>query len=168
MGTHQHKASAPRQVRVGIISVSTTRSLAEDQSGRWISAQARKEGHQVAFHRVIPDDAAVITRTVNEVLAEYSPQAILVTGGTGISNRDVTVEALKPLFRKELSAFGVLFTQLSFEEIDSAAILSRATAGVIASTVVFAMPGSLKACQLACTSLIFPELGHLVGHLQEP
>ncbi|MFY9941598.1 MAG: molybdenum cofactor biosynthesis protein B [Desulfobacterales bacterium] len=167
MGTQQHKASAPRQVRLGIISVSTTRSMSEDQSGHWISTQARKEGHQVAFHRVIPDDAAVIGQTVNEVLTAFAPQAILVTGGTGISDRDVTIEAIKPLFRKELTAFGVLFAQLSFEEIDSAAILSRATAGVIASTVVFAMPGSLKACQLACTSLIFPELGHLVGHLQE-
>jgi molybdenum cofactor biosynthesis protein B len=121
----------------------------------------------VGFHRVIPDDAAVIAQTLEEVLAAYEPQAVLITGGTGISQRDVTIEAIKPLFRKELSAFGVLFAQLSFEEIDSAAILSRATAGVIASAVVFAMPGSLRACQLACTNLIFPELGHLVGHLQE-
>jgi molybdenum cofactor biosynthesis protein B len=121
----------------------------------------------VVFHRVIPDDAALIAETLNEVLTAFNPQVVLVTGGTGISNWDVTIEAIKPLFRKELTAFGVLFTQLSFEEIDSAAILSRATGGVIASTVVFAMPGSLKACKLACTSLIFPELGHLVGHLQE-
>jgi len=167
MGTRQHKASAPRQIRLGIISVSSTRSLAEDQSGQWIATRARKEGHQVAFHRVIPDDAAVIAQTLEEVLAAYEPQAVLITGGTGISQRDVTIEAIKPLFRKDLSAFGVLFAQLSFEEIDSAAILSRATAGVIASAVVFAMPGSLRACQLACTNLIFPELGHLVGHLQE-
>ncbi|MCG6904978.1 MAG: molybdenum cofactor biosynthesis protein MoaB [Desulfobacteraceae bacterium] len=167
MGTRQHKASAPRQIRLGIISVSSTRSLAEDQSGQWIATRARKEGHQVGFHRVIPDDAAVIAQTLEEVLAAYEPQAVLITGGTGISQRDVTIEAIKPLFRKELSAFGVLFAQLSFEEIDSAAILSRATAGVIASAVVFAMPGSLRACQLACTNLIFPELGHLVGHLQE-
>jgi molybdenum cofactor biosynthesis protein B len=167
MGTRQHKASAPRLIRLGIISVSTTRSLAEDQSGQWIATRARKEGHQVAFHRVIPDDAAVIAETLEEVLAANEPQAVLITGGTGISQRDVTIEAIKPLFRKELSAFGVLFAQLSFEEIDAAAILSRATAGVIASAVVFAMPGSLRACQLACTNLIFPELGHLVGHLQE-
>jgi molybdenum cofactor biosynthesis protein B len=167
MGTHQHKAAAPRQIRLGVISVSSTRSLAEDQSGQWIATRARKEGHHVGFHRVIPDDAAVIAQTLEEVLAAYEPQAVLITGGTGISQRDVTIEAIKPLFRKELSAFGVLFAQLSFEEIDSAAILSRATAGVIASAVVFAMPGSLRACQLACTNLIFPELGHLVGHLQE-
>ena len=167
MGTQQHTAAAPRQIRLGVISVSSTRSLAEDKSGQWIGNRARKEGHQVAFHRVIPDDAAVIAQTLEEVLAAYEPQAVLITGGTGISQRDVTIEAIKPLFRKDLSAFGVLFAQLSFEEIDSAAILSRATAGVIASAVVFAMPGSLRACQLACTNLIFPELGHLVGHLQE-
>ena len=137
MGTYEHKATAPRHVRLGIITVSTTRSMAEDKSGQWISAQARREGHDVAFHRVIPDDAAVIAQTLNEVLAAFDPQVVLVTGGTGISSRDVTIEAVKPLFHKELTAFGVLFAQLSFEEIDSAAILSRATAGVIASTVVF-------------------------------
>ena len=90
-----------------------------------------------------------------------------MTGGTGISNKDVTIEAVRPLFSKEITAFGAIFSQLSFEEIDSAALLSRATAGVIEKTVVFCMPGSLNACKLACKALIFPELGHLVKHTHE-
>jgi molybdenum cofactor biosynthesis protein B len=93
-------------------------------------------------------------------------QALLVTGGTGITPRDVTIEALKPLFAKEMPAFAAIFAQLSYEEIDSAAILSRAAAGVIGATVVFCMPGSKKACQLACNALIFPELGHVVAHIR--
>jgi molybdenum cofactor biosynthesis protein B len=89
----------------------------------------------------------------------------LVNGGTGISSGDVTIEALRPLFQKEMTAFGILFAQLSFEEIDSAAILSRAAAGIIGSTAVFCMPGSLAACKLACKNLVFPELGHVAKHL---
>jgi molybdenum cofactor biosynthesis protein B len=89
-----------------------------------------------------------------------------MTGGTGITPQDVTIEAVSPMFAKALSAFGPLFAQLSMQEIGSAAIMSRATAGLIGSTVVFCMPGSLNACKLACTRLIFPELGHLVKHLK--
>jgi molybdenum cofactor biosynthesis protein B len=88
-----------------------------------------------------------------------------MTGGTGITKKDVTIEAVTPLLTKELTGFGPLFAQLSFEEIGSAAFLSRATAGVIVDTVVFCIPGSLNACKLACRELIFPELGHLVKHV---
>jgi molybdenum cofactor biosynthesis protein B len=167
MGTKEHKASAPIHLRVGVLSVSTTRTLAEDKSGHWISKHTKKEGHDVVYHRIIPDDAQVITDTITDVLQEISPHALLLTGGTGISPKDVTIEAVRPLLSKELTAFGVLFSQLSFEEIDAAAILSRAMAGVIGSTLIFCMPGSLNACKLACNTLIFPELGHLVHHLRE-
>ena len=167
MSTKEHKASAPKKIRIGIITVSTTRTLAEDKSGHWISKRARKEGHEVLFHKVIKDDAAVITATVIHSIRELNPPVLLLTGGTGISSKDVTIEALRPVFNKELTSFGPLFAQLSYEEIDSAAILSRATAGVINQTIVFCIPGSLKACKLACKSLIFPELGHLVKHVRE-
>jgi molybdenum cofactor biosynthesis protein B len=90
-----------------------------------------------------------------------------MTGGTGVTAKDVTIETVKPLFAKELTAFGPAFTFLSMKQIGSAAILSRATAGVIGSTVVFCMPGSLSACRLACRELIFPELGHLVKHVRD-
>ena len=167
MGTREHKAKAPKKIRLGVIAVSTTRSLAEDKSGQWISKQARKEGHAVVLHLVIPDDAVTISRTVAHAIRDLGPQVLVLTGGTGISIQDVTIEALRPFFDKELTAFGTLFAQLSFEEIDSAAILSRATAGLIGRTVIFCMPGSLKACKLACKQLIFPELGHLVRHVEQ-
>jgi molybdenum cofactor biosynthesis protein B len=116
---------------------------------------------------VIPDDAAKIAATLNDEILKSNPAVVLITGGTGITKKDVTIEAVSPLFTKELSAFGPLFAKLSMDEIDSAAIMSRATAGVIGSTVVFCMPGSLNACKLACTRLIFPELGHLVKHAND-
>ena len=167
MSTHEHKKAAPKTVTIGIITVSTTRALKEDKSGLWMNEQARKLGHEVIYHQVIPDDAGRITTTLKTVIHEKKPQVVLITGGTGITRKDVTIEAVSPLFSKKLVAFGSLFAHLSTKQIGSAAILSRATAGVIENSVVFCMPGSLNACKLACTELIFPELGHLVKHLRD-
>jgi len=148
MSSKAHKKNAPRAVKTGIITVSTTRSLKDDKSGLWISKRAKKEGHEVVFHQVITDEIEIITRTVMDVIRDLSPQALLVTGGT-------------------LTSFGPIFAQLSFEQIDSAAILSRATAGVIEKTILFCMPGSINACKLACKAIIFPELGHIAHHIHE-
>lgn len=167
MGIKKHKSGAPRKVSIGIVSVSSTRSLADDKSGRWISKSAKKEGHEVVVHEVVPDDAGAITEIIHRIIKDGAARVVLLTGGTGISSKDVTIEAVRPLFTKELTAFGPLFAQLSFEQIDSAAMLSRATAGLVGDTVLFCIPGSLKACKLACKLLIFPELGHLVQHVQE-
>jgi len=167
MSTKEHKAKVPKNIRVGVISVSSTRALADDKSGHWISRQARREGGEVVLHQVIPDEAVTISRSIVAAIEEHAPQVLILTGGTGISIQDVTIEAVRPFFDKELTAFGTLFALLSFEEIDSAAILSRATAGLIGRTVVFCIPGSLKACKLACKNLIFPEMGHLVKHVEE-
>jgi molybdenum cofactor biosynthesis protein B len=167
MSTTSHKKHAPKFLDMGILSVSTTRTLTEDKSGKWIAKQGQKEGHNVVHHQVIPDDMEAITDAVLAVIREKHPQALLLTGGTGISPMDVTIESVIPLFEKELSAFGPLFAQLSYEEIGSAALLSRSTAGIIEKTLVFCIPGSLNACKLACGELIFPELGHLVKHMGE-
>ena len=167
MGIIEHKKNAPKKIRLGIISVSSTRSLKEDKSGLWINNRALKEGHNVVFHHIIQDEIQAISETIFDVIRSHEPQVILMTGGTGISSKDVTIEAVIPLFEKELTAFGPLFAELSFEKIDSAAIMSRATAGIINKTILFCLPGSLKACKLACKLLIFPELGHLVKHAQE-
>jgi len=164
MGHTTHRSKAPKAVRLGILSVSTTRTLESDESGHWIAKRARREGHQVVAHQVVTDDMDAIRQAVVHMLVDPAPQALIVTGGSGISPQDVTIEALRPLFAKELTAFGPIFAQLSFEQIDSAAILSRASAGVIGHALVFCLPGSLKACQLACKALIYPELGHLVHH----
>jgi molybdopterin adenylyltransferase len=167
MGTAEHKKDAPKKVTIAILTLSTTRSTTkEDESGRWIKEMAVGTGHDVVYHRVIPDDAATITMTVREITENLEPQILLMNGGTGITPQDVTIEAVSPMFTKVLSAFGPLFAQLSMQEIGSAAIMSRAAAGLIGSTVVFCMPGSLNACKLACTRLIFPEVGHLVKHLK--
>jgi len=167
MSTLLHKKEVPRNIRLAIVSVSTTRGIAEDKSGIWMKKEIKKEGHETVVHHVVTDEVNAIQEMVNHVVNDVGPHVILMSGGTGLSPRDVTVEAVSPLFDKELTAFGPLFAQLSFEEIDSAAIMSRATAGIIRNTIVFCMPGSLNACKLACQSLIFPELGHLVKHLSE-
>jgi len=167
MSTASHKKNTPENIRVAVLSVSTTRSLDQDESGAWIKKQTKKEGHEVVIHQVVTDDIAAIRELILHVTEKIGPDAVIMTGGTGISPKDVTIEAVTPLFEKELTAFGPLFAQLSFEEIDSAAILSRATAGVIGKTLVFCMPGSIKACKLACNALIFPELGHLLKHIKE-
>ena len=156
MGILEHRKAAQTSVGLGILTVSTTRSIEDDESGRWIAKRAQKEGHTVRAHY----GAAL------QAMRDHDLQALLVTGGTGITPKDVTIEAIKPLFDKEMTAFGALFAQLSYEEIDSAAILSRAVAGTIGNTVVYCMPGSRKACQLACRVLIFPELGHVVAHIK--
>ncbi len=167
MSTLLHKDNVPDDIKIAVISVSTTRGLADDKSGKWIKKQAKKEGHEVVIHQTVTDDIETIKELTLHVTEKISPDAIIMTGGTGISPKDVTIEAVKPLFEKELTAFGTLFALLSFEEIDSAAILSRATAGIIKNAVVFCMPGSIKACKLACNALIFPELGHLLKHIRE-
>ncbi|MFK5952443.1 MAG: MogA/MoaB family molybdenum cofactor biosynthesis protein [Desulfobacterium sp.] len=167
MSTLLHKKEVPRNIRLAIVSVSTTRGIAEDKSGIWMKKEIKKEGHETVVHHVVTDEVNAIQAMVNHVVDDVGPHVILMSGGTGLSPRDVTVEAVSPLFDKELTAFGPLFAQLSFEQIDSAAIMSRATAGIIRNTIVFCMPGSLNACKLACQSLIFPELGHLVKHLSE-
>ncbi len=167
MSTFLHKKNAPENLKLAIISVSTTRKLSEDKSGAWIKKQAKKEGHEVVIHQMVTDEIIAIQELVDHVITKISPDAVIISGGTGISPRDVTIEAIKPLLEKELTAFGPLFAQLSFEEIDSAAILSRATAGTVKNSIVFCMPGSIKACKLVCNNLIFPELGHLLKHIKE-
>jgi len=167
MGTAEHKKESPKKVTIAILTLSTTRTIKEDVSGQWIKEMASGIGHDVVYPRVIPDDGATISMTVREITENLEPQILLMTGGTGITPQDVTIETVSPMFTKSLSAFGPLFAQLSMQEVGSAAIMSRATAGLIGSTVVFCMPGSLSACKLACTRLIFPELGHLVKHLKD-
>lgn len=147
------------------MTVSSSRTLAEDESGRWMEKHARKEGHEVAARVMVDDDRERIAGAVLDMTTKTEPNLIIITGGTGLTPKDVTIEAVRPLFSKEMTAFGVLFAMLSFEQIDAGAILSRATAGVIGKTAVFCIPGSLEACKLACKALIFPEAGHVASHI---
>lgn len=164
MGTKEHRNESKKQLSVAVVSVSSTRTIETDESGAWIEKHAKKEGFNLVARLLIKDSEEEVRKAIRDIIRDHNADGIIITGGTGIDSSDVTVEAVKPMFRKELAAFGPIFAQLSFEEIDSAAILSRSTAGIVFNTVIFAIPGSLAACKLACNSLIFPELGHVSKH----
>ncbi len=168
MGVKGHKKKAPKVIRFGIVTASTTRSIRFDESGQWMAKRAVKEGNEIVSHQVVTDEAGAIKEAVLFAIEEKKAQVVIVTGGTGVTSKDVSIEAVTPLFTKTLTAFGPLFAQLSYEQIDSAALLSRAAAGVVDNrAVAFCIPGSIKACKLACSALIFPEAGHIVKHLGE-
>ena len=164
MGVFGHRKAGLADLDFAILTVSTTRTLATDKSGAFLAKEAEKEGHKVVSHEVIPDDFLAIGGAVLDLVRTAKPDVIIVTGGTGITQSDVTIEAVRPLLHKELTAFGPLFAQLSHQEIGAAAMLSRATAGLIGESVVYCIPGSLGACKLAAWDLIFPEVGHLLAH----
>jgi molybdenum cofactor biosynthesis protein B len=147
------------------ITVSDTRSVADDRSGAVIRGALEGAGHTVAPAVIVPDDADAIRRAVVGAAESRDVEVIVVTGGTGVAPRDVTIESLAGAWAKELPGFGEIFRALSFTEIGPAAFLSRATAGVIAGTFVAVLPGSPAACELALRRLLLPELGHVVGLL---
>ena len=167
MGTHEHKKHAPQKACMAVLSVSSTRSLENDESGQWIKKNAISTGHDVFLHQVVRDDFKEIREAVTRCVNDPAVQIIILTGGTGIALKDVTIEAVQPLLEKELTGFSVLFAQLSYKEIGAAAMLSRTTGGIIGNTLVFCIPGSLNACKLALKELILPELGHLIKHAVE-
>ncbi|MHC4824159.1 MAG: molybdenum cofactor biosynthesis protein B [Planctomycetota bacterium] len=150
------RAFLPLSLR--ILTVSDTRDLETDKSGALLELLATEAGHDVALRKVVSDDKEGIRETVAGWAASGSTDAILVTGGTGITERDVTPEAVEPLYTKTLNGFGELFRQLSYGEIGTACIQSRASAGLVGKTVVFLMPGSTGACRLAAEKIILPQL----------
>ncbi len=167
MNDISHKKTAAKSLRFAVLSLSSTRTEAADESGRILKELLQSAGHILVDYRMAPDDKKAVTGAVTDILRLHDPNALLTTGGTGISPKDVTLEAVRPLFEKEMTAFGVLFAQLSYQEIGSAAFLSRAAAGIIGNAAVFCLPGSPKACRLAVEKLILPELGHIANHLRE-
>ena len=164
MASHAHHGP-PEPVTVHVIVVSTTRTTATDVSGARIAALFTAAGHVVGSRSVVDDDVDAI-RTALTALG--GAQVVVLTGGTGVAPRDVTPEAVEPLYTRRLDGFGELFRLLSFQDVGSAAWLSRASAGLVGSTAVFVLPGSTAACELAVTRLILPELGHLVRLLRTP
>jgi molybdenum cofactor biosynthesis protein B len=161
----QHKARAPASARVYVITCSDSRTAATDEGGRIIKSKLADKGHVLVGSAIVPDDPARILEQLDRARAAGA-QAALITGGTGVSGRDATFEALSGAIERPLPGFGELFRMLSFQEIGSAAMLSRAVAGVTrAGLLVFAMPGSPAAVKLACDRLILPELPHLLEEL---
>jgi molybdenum cofactor biosynthesis protein B len=160
----QHRREAVASVACFVLTCSDTRDARTDEGGPLVRAKLEGAGHVVVGAEVVKDEAAAIRAAV-EHARSHGARAILITGGTGLSPRDVTLEAVAPLFEKEIPGFGELFRMLSFQEVGSAAMLSRAAAGVSPGAVVFALPGSPKAVALAMDRLILPELGHLIRQL---
>ena len=149
-------------MKMGVITASDTRHAASDESGRLIREMLEGAGHRVTHYEVLPDTPERIAEVVRERLRDLD--GIIVNGGTGIAPRDSTIEALRPLIDKELDGFGELFRALSYQEIGSAALLSRALAGISCGKILVALPGSPGACRLAMEKLLLPELGHM-AHL---
>jgi molybdenum cofactor biosynthesis protein B len=162
MGHIEHKALSPAVAHVYILTISDTRTEATDTSGRAIADLLWSEGHEVTGQRLVRDEPEQVRNAIRDQLANPDVQAVITTGGTGITSRDTTFEAIDALLEKRLDGFGELFRMLSYEEIGSAAMMSRACAGLAQGKVILSLPGSENAVRLAMTKLILPELGHLV------
>ncbi|MBI1848451.1 MAG: MogA/MoaB family molybdenum cofactor biosynthesis protein [Candidatus Rokubacteria bacterium] len=158
----EHRAHAPASVRCFVLTVSDTKTPETDTSGAVIRELLGAGGHQVAGSAIVRDEPADVQRVVREACARDVVQAVIITGGTGITSRDSTYEAVDALLDKRLPGFGELFRMLSYEDVGAAAMLSRAQMGILARRIVVSLPGSPNACRLALEKLLVPELGHLV------
>lgn len=166
MSVHEHKKEAPKSVSCMVLTVSDTRTVETDKSGNIMKEMLEEAGHNVVKHEIVKDDYSAIQRAI--LYAEESPEidALLINGGTGITFRDTTYEAVSKMLDKELPGFGELFRYLSFtKDIGSAAMMSRAIAGVRGKTAIFSTPGSSGAVTLAMRELIVPELGHVIREI---
>ena len=164
-----HKEHARKSVGVFILTCSTSKAVqkkkglpVEDPSGDIIEKLMREAGHRITGRTLIPDKLALLRSTVKQALRSNA-EAILITGGTGISPSDVTIEGIHPIIEKELPGFGELFRKISYETIGSAAMMTRATAGVVKGKAIFCLPGSPDGVTTAVSKLILPELGHVLS-----
>ena len=164
MSLEDHRKTAATSVRCAVLTISDTRTPTTDTSGDAIARALTDAGHSVVSRQIVPDDPRAVREWVRA--AAGNAAVIMTTGGTGITSRDSTYEAIVALLDKRLDGFGELFRMLSYEQIGSAAMLSRACAGTIGSTAVFTLPGSQRAVQLAMEKLILPEIGHVVRELR--
>jgi molybdopterin adenylyltransferase len=162
MSQAEHKAQAPSSVCCFVVTISDTRTIDTDVSGKAIADLLLAAGHKLSGRAIVKDDADLVRATIERHLIGPDVQVIITTGGTGITSRDSSYEAITSLLQKRLDGFGELFRMLSYEQIGPAAIMSRACAGVVAGRVVVSLPGSEAAVRLAMERLLIPELGHLV------
>lgn len=168
MSVKEHKSEAPSVVSCAIITVSDTRTKETDKSGNLLKQLLLDEGHRICFYVIVKDDATKIKDALMSAAHLPETNAVLLTGGTGIARRDITIETVAPLFEKEIVGFGELFRMLSYvEDIGSAAMMSRAAAGTYLNKAIFVMPGSSGAVKLAMEKLILKELGHIIRELSK-
>ncbi len=164
---HKHRESAPDRVRVAVLTISDTRTPETDTGGDTVEELIRGAGHEIVERGIVRDEASGIRTKLVELLARSDVDAIITTGGTGISARDMTFEVVDSMLEKKLDGFGEIFRMLSYEEIGAAAILSRCVAGAVGTNLVACLPGSRNAVRLAVEKLLVPELAHLVFELRK-
>ena len=164
---HQHRESAPETVRVAVLTISDTRTPETDTGGDIAQEAMRGAGHEVVAREIVRDDAASIRNTLVDLLARSDVDAVVTTGGTGISGRDTTYEVVERMIEKRLDGFGEIFRMLSYEEIGAAAVLSRAVAGAVGTKFVASLPGSRNAVRLGMDKLLVPEVAHIVFELRK-
>ena len=162
-GRHDHHAHDRSAVEVAVVTVSTSRSLDDDPAGDAVADALTDDGHTVSHRELIADDFDGVQGTVDRIVNREDVQAVVLTGGTGVTPDDVTVEAIAPLLEKKLPGFGELFRRLSFDEIGTRVVGTRADAGIADGAPVFCLPGSENAARLGAAEIIVPELGHLTG-----
>ncbi len=163
--TNEHRAEAPQSVRAAVIVVSDTRTLETDRGGLLIEQLLEAAGHEVASRQIVRDEIEAIRSVATDII-DSDAEVVILTGGSGIGPHDVTPEVIRPMLTRELPGFGEVFRVLSFEQVGAATMLSRAFAGVVGRTLVFVLPGSTNAVQLAMEKLIVPEIGHLVREVR--
>jgi molybdopterin adenylyltransferase len=166
MSVEEHKAKGKRSINCFVVTVSDTRDESTDQSGQLIKSLLLGEQHQLVGYRIVKDEPAQIEALLRQALANEPVEAIIVNGGTGISPRDGTYEVIAGLLDKRLDGFGEIFRYLSYQDIGSAALMSRAVAGSAQGKILISLPGSKGAVSLAMEKLILPELRHMVSQLQ--
>jgi molybdenum cofactor biosynthesis protein B len=162
MSYHEHRHSAPKTVNCAVLIISDSRTEQDDESGKLIKQRLAGNGHHVLSYGILKNDADAIRAKITELSGLEGLQVIITSGGTGASHRDVTVDTIEPMLEKRLEGFGELFRHLTYQEIGTGSILSRAVAGIIRGRVVLCFPGSVNAATLAMDKIILPELGHLV------
>jgi molybdenum cofactor biosynthesis protein B len=163
----KHREASPEQVRIAVLTISDTRTPETDTGGDIIVEFMQRAGHEIAHREIVKDDAPRIKKILEELVADVGVDAIITTGGTGISARDTTYEVVSRMIDKKLDGFGEIFRMLSYEEIGAAAILSRAVAGAAGSKFVACLPGSTNAVRLAMEKLLLPEIAHVVFELRK-
>ena len=158
----EHKKKSNIRAGVAVVTLSSSRSIDNDQSGDLIQKLLLDGGHSVAVRKLIADNRNVLGATLRELIRQKNVHAIITTGGTGLAPSDITIETVRAMIEKELPGFTSLFMLLSYQQVKSASMLSRAMAGTIKGKPIFCLPGSPRACKLATESLILPELGHIL------
>lgn len=162
MGYEDHKKKEVKSVGCAVLTISDTRTPENDESGKAIMSGLRAAGHRVLEYAIVPDDEEAIRHALFSSIEHNEIRSIITDGGTGVSKRDVTVETVLPMLEKKLDGFGEYFRLLSYDQIGSAGIMSRAMGGVVGNTLVLCLPGSLNAVSLAMEKIILPQLGHMV------